>query len=140
MLSAMEVGFQCKDTHSLLLIVALISYHSSFGGLSIKHDFHAILQQNPSWNCWRALPPDQLLSSQKLLKSRHLRALVSASHSCSVQLNGKGYHFAACVLCNFKKQIIDVTPFYGVQKQISSKFFKNSLSPYKEQLPVSLHT
>ena len=103
MLSAMEVGFQCKDT--FLDICTWSAFISSFGGLSIMHDFHAILQQNPSWNRRRALPPDQLLSGQKLLKSSHLRALVSAGHSCSVQLNGKGNHFAACGLCNSKKQI-----------------------------------
>ena len=50
-------------------------------------------------------PADQLLSGQKLLKISHLRALVSASHSCSVQLKGKSYHLVACVLYNSNKQI-----------------------------------
>ena len=104
MLSAMEVGFEELS----LFFDSLITFHPQFikfGGLATKYVVHAIFRPNPSWNRCRALPPDQLLSGQKLQKSSHLRALVSAGHSCSVQLNGKSYHLVACVLCNHKKQI-----------------------------------
>ena len=132
--------FNAKTRILFLDICTWSAFISSFGGLSIMHDFHAILQQNPSWNCWRALPPDQLLFGRKLLKSRHLRALVSASHSCCVQLNRKGYHFAACVLCNSKKQIRCNSFLRSSETVFVKVFFENSLSRSKEQLLVSLHT